>query len=279
MPSRDEGTFLSKNDKTQLFWQWNRTDSAPKASIALVHGYGEYSERYRATIDAWTAQGFEVMGLDYRGHGHAAGKRGDCLRWELFLDDLETFWDKFQAEARSSKRFIVAHSHGALMATHFVLRQPAGLTGVVLSGAYYKLAFDPPALTLLGAKLIKGILPGVSISNQLAADQLSRDPAWQAKTNADPLYIRSTTPRWFFEHMAWQSALAGTGARFTAPVFMVMGEADPIASPAAAKAYFDTIASADKTWRAFPGMRHEVMNELGKEEVVGAIAQWISAHC
>ncbi len=279
MPSRDEGTFLSKNDKTQLFWQWNRPDSAPKASIALVHGYGEYGERNRATIDAWTAKGFEVMAVDYRGHGKAAGKRGDCLRWELFLDDLETFWDKFQAEARTAKRFLVAHSHGALMATHFVLRQPPGLTGVVLSGAYFKLAFDPPALTVAGAKVLRRIFPGLSLSNQLAADQLSRDTAWQAKTNADPLYFRTTTPRWFFESSAWQGALAGTGPRFSAPVLMVMGEADPIASPAAAKAYFDTMASTDKTWKGYPGMRHEVLNELGKEEVVDAIAQWISAHC
>lgn len=279
MPSREDGTFLSKNDKTQLYWQWNRTDAAPKASIALVHGYGEYSERYRATIDAWTAKGFEIMGLDYRGHGRAAGKRGDCLRWELFLDDLETFWDKFQAEARTSKRFLVAHSHGALMATHFALRQPPGVSGVVLSGSYYKLAFDPPALTLAGAKLIKRVMPGLSLSNQLSSAQLSRDPAWQAKTDADPLYNRTTTPRWFFEHLQWQSALAGTGPRFTQPVFMVHGDDDPIASTAAAKAYFDTMGSADKTWKSYPGMRHEVLNEQGKEEVVDAIAQWISAHC
>ena len=34
----------------------------------------------------------------------------------------------------------------------------------------------------------------------------------------------------------------------------------------------------DVTLKLFPGMRHEILNELGKEEVYDFILEWIDAH-
>jgi pimeloyl-ACP methyl ester carboxylesterase len=134
-------------------------------------------------------------------------------------------------------------------------------------------------LKLLGARLIKGIMPGLKIGNELKPDQLSRDPAWQEETKNDPLYLHNTTPRWFFEAQGAQKRLSGLGSKVTLPLLMVTGTADPIASMPAARAFFETIGSRDKTFKEYGDYRHEVMMEIGKEQVWADISQWISSHC
>ncbi len=277
MPRRDEGNFASK-DGTRLFWRQDVPATEPKAWLGVVHGYGDHCGRYTRPIAAWVEAGFGVLSFDYRGHGKAAGARADCNQWDDYLDDMAGFYARLVDAARGKPVFLVAHSHGALIATHFAASAPPELKGVVLTAPFYALAFSPPALTLLGAKLIKGVLPGFKISNALKPEQLSRDLAWQEETKNDPLYLHTTTPRWFFECQAAQKRLAGLGGKITLPLLMLAGTADPIASMPAAKAFFETIGSRDKTFKEYGDYRHEVLMEVGREQVWADISQWISAH-
>ena len=277
MARRDEGFFSSK-DGTRLFWRSVTPEAAPTAMVAVVHGYGDHSGRYAHTMDALAARGFSTLAVDYRGHGKADGKRADCLKWSDYLDDMNVFWGRVREAAGALPAFVLAHSHGGLIATHWATAKPEGLKGLVLTSPYYKLAFEPPALKLFGAKLIKGLMPGLEIGNELKPEQLSKDPEWQKTTAADPLYLHVTTPRWFFEHTAAQDRLAGLGSAITVPLFMATGGSDPIASTPAAKAFFETVASKDKAYKEYPGFLHEVLNEVGKDGVIDDIAQWISAH-
>lgn len=277
MARRDEGFFTAK-DNTRLYWQSALPDGEPTDFVGIVHGYADHSERYRHTIDWLAAHGHGVLAFDYRGHGKADGRRGDCLTWEDFLDDLDAFWAKLKEMAGDKPVFLLAHSHGALMATHRVARQLPGLKGLVLSAPFYKLAFEPPGLKLFFGRIVKRIAGGIHMGNELDFAQLSRDEAWQKATAADPMYFRVTTPRWFFQTLDTQAALAGKGKDISLPVLMLAGGEDPIASMPAAKGFFETIASQDKTLKEYEGMRHEVLNELGKEQVLADINQWISAH-
>lgn len=277
MARHDEGYFSSK-DGTRLFWRSAAPDGDATAMVAVVHGYGDHSGRYTRTMDDLAARGFSTLAVDYRGHGKADGRRADCLKWSDYLDDMAVFWGRVREAAGRLPTFVLAHSHGSLIATHWAASKPDGLTGLILSAPYYQLALAVPPLKLFGAKLVKGLMPGLHIGNELAPDQLSRDPAWQKATADDPLYLHVTTPRWFFEHSAAQDRLAGLGSALTQPLLMLAGSADPIASMPAAKAFFDTIASKDKTWKEYKDFRHEVMNEIGREQVIDDISQWISAH-
>lgn len=277
MRRQDEGFFASK-DGTRLFWRLDAPDAEPKAWVGVIHGYGDHCGRYRKPIDALVGAGFGVLSFDYRGHGKADGDRADCKQWDDYLDDTRAFFARLVDAAKGRPIFLLSHSHGGLIATHFMARPPPELKGVVLSAPFYGLAFDPPALKLLGARLIKGVLPGLKIGNELKPEQLSRDPAWQEETKNDPLYLHSTTPRWFFECQAAQRRLAGVGPQLQLPVLMLAGTADPIASMPTAKAFFETIGARDKTYKEYGDYRHEVLMEVGREQVWADISSWISAH-
>lgn len=277
MARRDEG-FFSARDNTKLYWQSFTPDTVPTAWVGVVHGYADHSGRYVRVMEHLAAQGFGVLAVDYRGHGKAEGKRGDCARWSDYVDDLEVFWARLRGLAQGAPTFLLAHSHGGLMALHWVLRRPEGLKGLILSAPYLKLALTPPPLKVFGARAIGLLLPSLGIASEITLDALSRDEAWQKETDADPLYFRIVTPRWFTLSTKAQQSLEGQGRSITTPLLMVTGGADGIASTPAARAFFETIGSADKTYVEEPGFRHEVMCEIGKEAVWEKISRWISAH-
>jgi alpha-beta hydrolase superfamily lysophospholipase len=60
-------------------------------------------------------------------------------------------------------------------------------------------------------------------------------------------------------------------------LLMLPGE-DRIASAAVSRRWFDTLTTPDKRLREWPSMRHEIFNELGKEDVYAETSRWISEH-
>ena len=278
MSRRDEGPF-SSSDGTKLYFRSLLPDAEPKALVAIVHGMGDHSGRYLHTMEGLVERGLGSIAVDYRGHGLAGGPRADCGSWSDYVEDLEVFWKKALELAAGKPAFLLAHSHGGLIATHWAARRPDQLRGLVLSAPYYALAFDPPPLKLLGARLIKSVLPGLPVPTGLTPQQLSRDPSWQASTAGDPLYLRTITPRCFFGIQAAQREIGTLAQRLTVPLLVAAGTIDPVASIARTRVFFDQVAATDKTWKEYPGFLHEILNELGRGQVLGDIVQWISAHC
>ncbi len=277
MARRDEGFFTAK-DHLRLYWTSDLPDS-PRAHVAVVHGYADHIGRYRPVTDALVADGFAVHGFDYRGHGRADGRRGFCDKWPDYVEDLALYWERVRKASGGQKLFLLAHSHGALMAVHLLAsRGMEGLSGAVLSAPYFKLAITPPATKVMAARVVGKVVPWIPIQSGLKVEDLTRDPDIQRATAADPLYIRTATPRWFVESTRAQVEALALSIRVTAPIFILCGSADGVAAPAAARSFFETVGSADKKFKEYPGMRHEPLNELGREEVFRDISGWISAH-
>jgi lysophospholipase len=276
MARHDEG-FFSAKDNLRLFWESDVPD-APKAHVAVVHGYAEHCGRYRPVIDMLVQQGFAVHAFDYRGHGQADGRRGHCDSFQEFLDDLALFWGRVQKAAEGKKCFLLAHSHGGLMAVHWQKTQPPGLTGMVLSSPYLKLALKPPAITVLAAKVVGSIVPWTPFKNLLKPEQLTRDPEAQKRVANDPLYNQVVTPRWFNESNQAQLEALKLGPTFTVPVYFFCGANDPIASSETTRRFFETVGSSDKKLKEYPDRVHECMNDIGKEEVWKDISGWTSSH-
>ncbi len=277
MARHDEGFFTAK-DHLRLYWTMDLPD-APRAHVAVVHGYADHIGRYRPVTEALVAEGLAVHGFDYRGHGRADGRRGFCDKWPDYLDDLALFWERVRKAAGGQKIFLLAHSHGGLMAVHqLVTHGLEGLAGLVLSAPYFKLAITPPALKVLAARVVGRVVPWMPIASELKIDALTRDPEIQRATRDDRLYIRTVTPRWFIESTQAQAQAQAMAVRMTAPIFIFCGSDDGVAAPAAARGFFEAVGAADKKFKEYPGMRHEPLNELGREEVFRDISGWISAH-
>lgn len=276
MAKHDEGFFTAK-DNLRLFWETDFPDS-PKADVALIHGYGDHAGRYREFIDQLVKDGFAVHAFDFRGHGQADGRRGYVHRWQDYVDDFEVFWRRVQANNGGRKTFIFAHSTGALIALHWLGREPEGVAGLVMSAPYLQLAINPPFVKVMAAKLVNNVVPWLGLPSELNSGHLSRDEAWRKRTDSDPLYNRTVTPRFFIESTKAQLEAIARAPKVRVPVMVALGERDGVASPAVTRTFFKALGSSDKELKEYPGMLHEIVAEVGKEEVWRDISGWISKH-
>jgi len=65
-------SVLSRPGPVALYMQWWLPESAPKASLALVHGLGEHSGRYVNLVKTLTDRGIAVYAADNRGFGKSS---------------------------------------------------------------------------------------------------------------------------------------------------------------------------------------------------------------
>jgi lysophospholipase len=260
-------------------WTEDDVPSGARAHVLVLHGYADHLGRYRAFRDALLAEGLGVHTYDQRGHGKSPGPRGHVRRFSDYLDDFDKCLSRMRAQGGNTRAFVVAHSHGGLEALAALQRRGTPLVdGLILSSPYLALAFTPPAWKSGLARALEGLFPSLRIPLDLPLTALSRDESWVRTTSADPLYNRVGTPRWFVESTRAQAEVLAHGANVLCPVLLLLGTDDRIASAAVARQFFDTLGTKDRTLREYPGMRHELLNELGKEEVFRDICRWITEH-
>jgi len=260
-------------------WTEDDVPTGARAHVLLLHGYADHLGRYRDFRDALLAEGFAVHAYDQRGHGRTPGPRGHVRRFTDYLDDFDRCLARMRARGGDGRAFVVAHSHGGLEALAALQRRGTPLVdGLVLSSPYLALAFQAPAWKAAVARLLQGVLPALRLPLDLDLSLLSRDDTWVRSTAADKLYNRVGTPRWFVECSRMQADVVRRGAAVQCPVLLALGGEDGIASAPTSRRFFDTLGTTDRTLREYPGMRHEILNELGKEEVFRDICRWISEH-
>ncbi len=272
----EQSGFFKAPDNLRLFWR-TFIPYRPRAVIGLVHGYADHSGRYLKTLRHFAGMGYAVHAFDYRGHGQSDGRRGHIDNFSEYLGDLQAFVDKIRAESRGQKLFLLAHSHGSLLAIRYALdhAELPEFGGAVLSGSYLKLALTPPKIKIVAAQVVGSVIPWMPVKNELTSDMLTHDVEVQKATDQDPLYNRTTTPRWFNESNRVQLEVLARAPEFKWPSLFLHGREDPIASLDAARSFYERAGSADKQLIVYEGFRHEVLNEVEHERVWHDIAEWL----
>jgi alpha-beta hydrolase superfamily lysophospholipase len=276
--AQEEMLMLRTKDDLELFTQdW--TVSNPKAIVVLTPGYNDHSGRFSHVGQTLNAAGYSLYSYDLRGNGHSGGQRGHTPGYDYLLDDLGLVIDAARQAAPSTKLFVYGHSLGGNITINYASRRPAGLSGVIATGPWLKLATEPPALQVGLMRVLNVVLPTASVKSGINVAGLSRDEKVGAAYLADPLLHGLITPRLALAASDnGLAALAQAGA-LKLPLLLLHGAADPITSPAASEAFFQSVGSTDKTLKLFPDMRHEIHNEFGREDVFATITAWLDQHC
>jgi alpha-beta hydrolase superfamily lysophospholipase len=99
-----------------------------------------------------------------------------------------------------------------------------------------------------------------------------------ATMNADGLIAHETQPtKTVAALVRSDERLKKEFEHITLPVLILHGTADKAAKPTGSQLFYDTVGSVDKTLKFYDGGFHDLLNDLGKEEVIGDITAWIAA--
>jgi len=274
--NHNEGTF-SGFGELELYYQHWRPEKEPKATLAVVHGFGEHSGRYGNVVDWFVPRGYAVYAFDLRGHGRSPGPRGYLNNWDELRGDVKSFLELVHEQEPDQAVFLLGHSMGGLIVLEYVLHHPEGLAGVIGSGPLLAQAGVSPFLIAL-SKVLSSILPRLTLDTNLDATAISRDPAVVEAYVNDPLVHSLATPRLSTEltrAFEWTQAHA---AEMRIPCLIVHGSADQLVPPEGSRVFYENMTLSDKERQVYEGYYHEVFNDVGKERVLAAVETWVERH-
>jgi alpha-beta hydrolase superfamily lysophospholipase len=251
----------------------------PRACVVIAHGLGEHGGSYQRTAETMgSVLEVEFFAFDFRGSGLSGGKRGVVRHYDDLSLDLVAAFDWVEAHRPNLPRFLFGHSNGGLVALKTVLNRNLGLAGLIVSNPSLKLIAHVPTWKRLTAELLLRFAPGFTLPTGLTNDQLTRDPAVIAEIEGDPLRHDRISPPMFFGMTTGGPQVLERAGEIQVPTLMILGGSDPIVDPETGLKFFERLGARDKTLKLYPAMRHEPLNEIGREEVLGDLTNWIENH-
>ncbi len=273
----EEGHFQGSDGLTLFYQRWRRASPA-KAVVLVAHGFGEHSGRYANWVNYLVPRGFAVYALDHRGHGRSPGQRGHIASWSEYRRDLERFQQFVQSQAPESPLFLYGHSMGGLIVLDYLVGQPSGLRGAIVSGALIEPGESAKPWLVAIAKLLSRYIPNFSLKLGLDTKALSRDSAVVQAYVADPLVHGVASARWGTEVLLTIQSVKTQANNIRTPLLILHGEADAINRVDGARWLFQEVTFTDKELRVYTGGFHEPHNDLDKAQVLQDVEEWLERH-
>jgi alpha-beta hydrolase superfamily lysophospholipase len=280
-------------------------EGTPRAAIQVIHGMAEHGGRYERLAAALTAEGYAVYAQDLPGHGRTArapdelGHFSEGAGWRLALQAIRCLQREIGEWHVGAPQFIFGHSMGSFLLQDYLSRHAHDLSGAVLSAS----TADAGLLRVLGLMLLKGeaLWSGLdersALAEQLtfksynrrfaptrtAFDWLSRDAAEVDRYVADPQCgFRCTTGLW----LQLLEAVGRLDQRRAARVpkhlalLAIAGEDDPVCGgrkgPLSLHRRYTEAGLSDVIARSYPQGRHELLNDLCRDEVTADLIAWLN---
>lgn len=274
------------------------------AVVQIVHGIAEFVERYDHFARYLNDRGIVVVAEDHMGHGKSAesGTKGYFAGgWMNAVDDTYHLLRDTMGKYPEVPYVLFGHSMGSFMARSILLRYPdSGIAGAVICGT----GWIPDAVVgagLLASKAVCKMIGERNPSEQLQGlvfgsynkrieyprtpyDWLSRDKQVVDAYIADPM-CGFTASCGLLRDMLSGIAMIQNAQRMqqmdhATPVLLIAGGDDPVGSYGEGvnkcAREFRRVGMEDVTLKLFPLCRHEILNEINKEEVYGYVWSWIS---
>ena len=254
-----EFRFTSRDGLQIACTRWDSRGET-RGVVQIAHGMGEHIGRYRDTIEALVAAGLTVYGNDHRGHGRSAPS---CAHlgglgaggFDQLVEDMVLLSLIARQEHPGAPLFLLGHGLGSFAAQQYAVDHSRDIDGLILSGS--------------------GTL-----------DSLSRDRAVVDAFIADPLCFPTLQPRSMASFLAAAEALSDPARlrriRRDLPVYLFSGTDDPVGEElAGVQILIGRYRSAglhDIRKDFYTGGRHEVLNEINRDEVRARLLDWIVAH-
>ena len=305
MPSFHDFSYPSCDGEHSIHARRCVPDTEPKAIIQIAHGVGDYIERYDELMAYLAERGYLVAGNDHLGHGRnirSEFDRGFFAAedgWDLVVGDMHRLHRQMQEEYPGLPYIFYGHSMGSFLTRSYMIRYPGSYDAVILSGTGHMPSLTIRAGYALCCAAVKQYGPRKTADflNKVAFgsynkrikfprtefDWISCDPDVVARYVADPLcgfVCKTSLYRDMMGALLFITRQKNIGKiSKTAPVYFLSGAQDPVGEYGAGveRAYqaFCKAGVRDVFFRLYPEGRHEMHNELNRQQVYADVYEWL----
>jgi len=273
-----------------------------KGIVLCVHGMCEHSKRYESIALFLNESGYSVYTYDHRGHGDSLlenEKKGylGTDGYNKMIYDLNVVVSYIQEKYPQQKLYLLGHSMGSFVVTSYIERFQS-IDGVILSGSNYRtkaLKFGrfvgKIACIFKGEKKEAKLLEKLSFGsfnkqfepNRTPFDWLCRDEKIVDSYITDENCGFTCTNRFYYDFFGGLLDLSKNmnikKIQHDLPILIISGEKDPVGhNGKGAKDLYNILRNSitDVELKLYPESRHEILNELNKEEVFQDIVNWLT---
>ena len=299
-----ESSFESKHENKEIAYSvFEPDDGAACAILQISHGMCEYIGRYYHFAEFLTSHGFIVCGNDHLGHGRSA-ENDDMLgvmprnAAEILSDDAHKLTLIMKQKYPDLPYFLLGHSMGSFIARIYLTKYGEELDGAIIMGTGGP--ESPAAAGKLLAKMV-GAFKGSNYRSKLIDkvafgsynSHFGKDCSPKAWLTRDDdiveRYVNDKFCTYLFTVDAFYSLfdmLGSVSAKDWAqklpknvPLLVTSGAQDPVGNYGrGVRTVYERIKTAgvsDVALKMYPDDRHEILNELDREQVYTDILDWL----
>ena len=307
-------TFKDKDDIEIFVYKWE-PDTPPKAVVQIVHGLAEHAKRYSRVAEVLCNEGFVCYANDARGHGRTAGDLTEKTLegnagvlgpngWRGVVNDLNELTNIIKKEQPDLPIFLMGHSWGAMLTQDYIQDWGDELKGVILSGTNGKVRTLEGAGKLLLESEIKKLGPTEPSQKMFDMNFKSNNYDWDIEEDAtgfewlsrdkeevqkyiDDPWCGFVPPAnlWLEFHNGFEKIYDSKQEQTIPkdlPIHFISGSLCVIGNKTkSVKAMIDRLNKygiKDVTYKFYQDARHEIFNEINRDEVFKDVIGWLNSH-
>lgn len=276
-----------------------------KGIVQIVHGISEHMGRYERFARFLNEKGYAVIGDDHLGHGKSVDTPENLgwvdheNGWKQLVESEKTVFEYIQNRYPATPVVLFGHSMGSFIARTVLGWYPELYDSCVLSGTGHQPVLVCKAgrfianrhIRRYGSREHSRLLDKLSFGSYLkridhpksVSDWLSRDEKIVSSYQKDPLSGYKASASLMRDMLEGLETIAGQDhirkMNPHLPVLFVAGEEDPVGNYGSGVVHVKNLFQKNGMKKIelilYPGMRHEVLNEIGYEKVHHDLLDWI----
>ncbi|WP_176559499.1 alpha/beta hydrolase [Rubellimicrobium roseum] len=247
----------------------------PRAVVVICHGVNSHGGQHAWTAEQLVSREFAVFAVDLRGRGQSEGPR-------FYVDDVAEYVADLRGLILIAKErhpglpvYLLGHSAGGVVSCIYALDHQDEIDGLICESFAFQV--PAPGFVLSAIKGLSHLAPRLGVLT-LHMKDFTRDPVALAALEADPLTKDETQPAATVAALVRaDERLHDSFGQITLPLLILHGTEDKATVCRGSEYFHAQAGSADKTLKLYEGHYHDLLNDLGKEEVLADIAGWIEA--
>ncbi len=287
-------TLLSPYDNLPLKGFITLPDSEAKGIVQFAHGMAERKERYEEVMNFLTERGYICVIHDHRGHGESVLREED-LGWfgdkkgKAVVEDTVAVSRYCKGEYPDLPLTLVGHSMGSMIVRCYIQDHDDFIDKLVVCGSPSKNALAGAAVCLTkcialfrGARHRSKLLKYLSTGKGAKRFADEGRGAWLSTNRANvEKYIKDKTCGFRFTCNGNENLFRLMKNTYKKkaykvqnphlPVWFIAGGDDPVivneVKWVEAIEFLQKAGYANVSGKLYEGMRHEILNEIGREEV------------